>query len=145
MRFSHIETHTHTGRQTCSLSATRWCSYTAWLKDKKELRTHFSSTGKSLTEAWLMVTDWTCTDTMLRYSLWAGASMGWDAWRHLFKQDELLIPPCFPPVPLCSAVLLLVEKGRKKKRRKRLFLFGSYYLQYISGCTVRTIFDSSAN
>lgn len=57
--------------------------------------------------------DWTCIDIMQCYSLWAKASMGLDAWRHLFKQDELWIPPCFPPVPPSNA--LLQEEGIKRE------------------------------
>lgn len=41
--------------------------------------------------------EWTCVDTVLRSSLWTAASMGLDASRRLFKQDELLIRPRFPP------------------------------------------------
>lgn len=73
-----------------------YCLYKREEGGKKQLLTDFSSTGKSLMEAWLMVTDWTCRDTMQPCSHRARASIGLDAWRHLFKQDELLISSLLP-------------------------------------------------
>lgn len=137
---SVVNTQTDKSRQTDMQTLTYMPMFThCKYKGRKKLWTDFSSAGKSLMEAWLMVTPTEpakirCCATVLEPEIqWDW--MPEDIYSNKMNCWSSVLPP---PVPICSAVLL---QEKEKKRRKNLFLPGSHYLQYLAGC----IFNSNAN